>query len=216
MKKLAVAFLLVVLTAGVAFAAADLSCIREKAMAGDVVAQFKLGYIFERGLGVAKDDAEAFKWYSKAAGCGHPCAQFFIALMYNEGRGVEKNDFLAAKWLRRAAVRGNKEAQYLFGKKVYYGEGVTQNETAGLKWLRAAACGGHAEAKKFLDAYYAAAEAKEKAREKDIQFLSSCSEKPAPRFVRAPRRVGKKAVRFAKARRARAARRVRARGPYCW
>lgn len=208
MKKLAVAFLLVVLTAGAAFAA----CIRDKAMAGDVVAQFKLGYMFEHGMGVAKDNVEAYKWYLKAAECGHPCAQYFVALMYNEGRGVDKDDFMAARWLRRAAVRGNKNAQYLFGRKVFYGEGVTQNETAGLKWLRAAACGGHAEAKKFLDAYYAAAEA----REKEMQFISSCGEKkPAPRFVRSHKRIGKRAAKFVRARRARATK-VRARGPYCW
>ncbi|MBQ4469972.1 MAG: sel1 repeat family protein [Synergistaceae bacterium] len=215
MKKLTVAFLLVVLTAGAALAMSpeQFSCLKEKAIYGDVEAQMKLGYIYEHGVSVAKDDAEAFKWYSKAAGCGHPCAQFFVAVMYNEGRGVEKNDALAAKWLRRAAVRGNREAQYLFGKKVYYGEGLAQNETAGLKWLRAAACGGHAEAKKFLDAHYAA----EQAKEKEMQFISSCSQKPAPKFVKAPRKVGKKAVRFAKARRVKAARaKVRAKGPYCW
>ena len=212
MKKLAVAFLLVVLTAGAVFANESFNCVREKAMGGCPVAQFKLGYMFEHGINTAKDDAEAFKWYSKAADCGHPCAQYYVALMYNEGRGVEKNDFMAAKYLRRAAVRGNKDAQYLFGKKVFYGEGVTQNETAGLKWLRAAACKGHGDAKKFLDAYYAA----EQAREKEMQFLSSasCGPKPAPRFVKAHKKVAKKAVRFTKARRVRAARKVA--GPYCW
>ena len=212
MKKLAVAFLLVVLSVSAAFAGEGFSCVREKAMYGDTLSQFKLGYMYEHGISVARDDAEAFKWYSKAADCGHPCAQYFIGVMYNEGRGVEKDDFMAAKWLRRAAVRGNKNAQYLFGRKVFYGEGVTQNETAGLKWLRAAACKGHGEAKKFLDAYYAA----EQAREKEMQFLSSasCGPKPAPRFVKAHKKVAKKAVRFTKARRVRAAR--KAAGPYCW
>ncbi|MBQ6773247.1 MAG: sel1 repeat family protein [Synergistaceae bacterium] len=214
MKKLIVAFLLVVLTAGAAFAGEGFYCLREKAMYGDTASQFKLGYMYEHGLGVERDDAEAFKWYSKAANCGHPCAQYFIGVMYNEGRGVEKDDFMAARWLRRSAVRGNKNAQYLFGRKVFYGEGVMQNETAGLKWLRAAACKGHSEAKKFLDAYYAA----ERAREKEMQFISSaCDPKPAPRLVKARKRAGTKAARFHKARKVRRVRRAaRPAGPYCW
>jgi TPR repeat protein len=51
-------------------------------------AQHCLGYIYQHGFGVAKDDREAAKWYEKAAIGGHPGAMFSLAQMYAQGDGV--------------------------------------------------------------------------------------------------------------------------------
>jgi TPR repeat protein len=48
---------------------------RRAARDGDVGAQYRLGQLYERGLGVSKDPDEAAKWYRKAAEQGHDRAK---------------------------------------------------------------------------------------------------------------------------------------------
>ena len=42
---------------------------------GNVDAQFNLGLMYEKGLGVAEDHQEAIKWYILSAEYGNPVAQ---------------------------------------------------------------------------------------------------------------------------------------------
>ena len=44
-----------------------LADIRIKAEMGHALAQYSLGYFYERGQGVAKDETEAARWYRKAS-----------------------------------------------------------------------------------------------------------------------------------------------------
>ncbi len=48
---------------------------RPLAEQGNAKAQFNLGVMYDRGLGVPQDYAEAVKWYRKAAEQGHAGAQ---------------------------------------------------------------------------------------------------------------------------------------------
>ena len=43
---------------------------------GHASAQFNLGLMYARGLGVSEDDAEAVRWYRLAAEQGHASAQY--------------------------------------------------------------------------------------------------------------------------------------------
>ena len=47
------------------------------AKAGDPEAQFSLGILYRRGLGVEPDYRQAMGWFERAAGRGHPSAQIF-------------------------------------------------------------------------------------------------------------------------------------------
>lgn len=47
----------------------------EAAVDGDVLAQYTLGYMFDKGDGVDKDRVKAMSWYEKAAAQGHEAAQ---------------------------------------------------------------------------------------------------------------------------------------------
>ena len=69
--------------------------------------QFNLGWMYDHGRGVEQNDAEAVKWYRKAAKQGNADAQFNLGWMYQDGRGVEQNDAEAMKWYRKAAELGN-------------------------------------------------------------------------------------------------------------
>ena len=77
-----------------------------KAKAGDAVAQVILGVMYDDGDGVPENDAEAVKWYRKAADQGVPEAQFLLGGMYDDGEGVPENYVLAHMWLNLARAQG--------------------------------------------------------------------------------------------------------------
>ena len=62
-----------------------------RAEAGDPAAQTLVAEILSRGLGVARNEAEAAKWYQLAAEQGVPEAQFQYALLLLDGRFVKKD-----------------------------------------------------------------------------------------------------------------------------
>ena len=51
-------------------------------------AEYCLGYLYQRGLGVAPDPKQAAKWYGEAAVGGHARAALTLAEMYTKGEGV--------------------------------------------------------------------------------------------------------------------------------
>lgn len=114
---------------------------QKAAQQGDTEAQFYLGHLYRKGLGVTKNLQESFKWLQKAAEEGHIRAQYNLGLMYASGYGVTRNDQEALKWYRVAAQQGNPEAQYFLGRMYEKGQGVTQNNQEAAKWYRVAA--GH-------------------------------------------------------------------------
>lgn len=70
---------------------------------GDKTAQVKLGYMYDQGLGVPVDAANAEKWYTTAAEQGQPLGQFLLGYYYQLGRFTnEPNVELAKKWYSRA------------------------------------------------------------------------------------------------------------------
>jgi uncharacterized protein len=47
--------------------------------------------MYSEGLGVPQDDAEAVKWYRRAADQGLAGAQSGLGSLYNEGKGVPQD-----------------------------------------------------------------------------------------------------------------------------
>ena len=93
---------------------------------GNSIAQFNLGLMYEEGEGVLQDEAEAAKWYRRAAEQEHEdalnrlmemcergiaVAQFNLGGMYQDGEGVPQDDEEAAKWYRKAAEQGHATAK---------------------------------------------------------------------------------------------------------
>jgi len=74
-----------------------------QAQAGDAEAQYYLGQMFERGLGVPPDYEAAAQWYRKAAEQGDSAAQISLGSLYEAGRGVPRDGEEAIRWYRRAA-----------------------------------------------------------------------------------------------------------------
>ena len=87
--------------------------IRAGADKGDAKAQYELGRAFFSGtLGVAKDEAEAVKWFRKAAEQNLADAQYNLGVYYDSGEGVAKDEVEAYKWWLLAAGQGNDDAKY--------------------------------------------------------------------------------------------------------
>ena len=91
--------------------------------------------------GVAKDAAEAYKWYKRAADAHEPKGMACAGLCLLSGNGVENNTVHAMILLSRAAACGSDSAAYLLG--CYYDDGahgVPQDSTQALYWYEKVAC----------------------------------------------------------------------------
>jgi hypothetical protein len=74
------------------------------AEAGNKEAQFYVGQIYQRGLGVGPQYDLAAVWYKKSAKQGYAKSQMNLAYLYEKGLGVEKNPQQALLWYRRAGL----------------------------------------------------------------------------------------------------------------
>jgi len=90
---------------------------------GDTRAQVLLGNMYRDGKGVPQSDAEAFKWYLKAANNNDPQAQYLAGNGYfQKGSNAE-----ALKWYWKSAEQGYGPAQYELGNFYEKGFAVPQN-----------------------------------------------------------------------------------------
>ena len=121
----------------------------EQGLAG---AQFSLGSMYDRGIGVTADHLEAAKWIRLAAEQGYVIAQFALGSMYDIDDHVPSNAAETAaqyerateavKWYRRAAQQGYALAQYNLGMLYQDGIGVPRDDEVALMWFEIAAAQG--------------------------------------------------------------------------
>jgi len=78
---------------------------------GSKRAQYRLGLLYARGAGVAKDFKQARKLLHKAALQGHPKAQFYLGQMYLVGDGGSKDPVTATMWFWLATSLGDRYAK---------------------------------------------------------------------------------------------------------
>jgi TPR repeat protein len=128
-------------------------------------ALYRLGTMYQKGRGVAQDDAEAVRFYSLAADQGHAGAQhrlvemyrlaadkgnadaqFQLGLMFDKGLGVDENHTEAMRLYRLAADEGHAGAQYNLGNMYANGRGVAQDDAEAVRLYRLAADQGLADA----------------------------------------------------------------------
>jgi len=90
---------------------AALSWFSKAAASGDPDASFNIALLHQRGLGVARDDAEALRWFVLAAEAGSARAMYDVGLAYLQGRGVDSDPEAARTWMARAAGAGVSDAR---------------------------------------------------------------------------------------------------------
>jgi uncharacterized protein len=86
-------------------------CIWEPlAEAGNVTAQFNLGWLYRNGNGVAANDERARQLWEQAAQSGHAEAQMALAMLYGQKGGSVEDQAQAINWYREAAAQGIEDA----------------------------------------------------------------------------------------------------------
>ena len=106
---------------------------------GQCCGEFWLGAAYHSGTGVAKDTAEALRWYRKAGDHGNAAAQYNLGQAYNLGNGVEKDTAEAARRRQKAAEQGLAKAQYNLGMAYRAGVGVEKDNVQAYFWIAIAA-----------------------------------------------------------------------------
>ena len=101
---------------------------------GHKKAQYRLGFCYDKGKGVAEDDKKAFYWYEKAAAQGHAKAQYQLGQCYKKGEGTTKDMAKALKYYNLSAKQGNANAQLALGKCYLKGKGVTADKEKAKMW----------------------------------------------------------------------------------
>ena len=125
---------------------------RKSAKEGDIASQVNLGSLYRMGgRGLARDPAEAYRWFHAAAEQGNREAQYSIANMLDLGDGVPKDYRMAAKWYTLSAEQGQTNSQFNLGILYANGQGVSADPTQAYFWLDVAFTGGHARAGRLRD-----------------------------------------------------------------
>ena len=116
------------------------------AEAGDIGGERGVAFLYANGLGVAKDMAQAEKWYRRAADRHDARAQNALGVIYASGMAGQPDFVRAAYWYGRAAAQGSARAQYSLGQLYDTGRGVARDYGEAARWYMAAASQGLAEA----------------------------------------------------------------------
>ncbi len=136
------------------------------ANAGQPIALWRLGTMYENGEGVQKDDARAFGYFSRIANenASTPprsleaniVAQSFVKVgeYYRDGvpdAGIPADSARSVTLLMHAATYfADAEAQYELGKLYLKGDGISQSALQAARWLSLAARKGHVAAQATL------------------------------------------------------------------
>lgn len=108
---------------------------RSAADKGDANCQYNLALMYEKGIGVGKDEKEALAWYRKSAEQGNSNAQFNLGVLYENGRGATVDFEQARKWYRKAAAQGDALAIGNLGMLYLRGDDVKADKVVGLALL---------------------------------------------------------------------------------
>lgn len=120
-----------------------------------LTAQYILGIMYANGQGLTQNDAEAVKWYSKAAEQGLAQAQHILGVRYAKGEGVPQDDTEAVRWWIKAAEQGDADAQVKLGIIYSLKHGFASRDANAEKWMRKAADQGIGEVQFWLGIKYA-------------------------------------------------------------
>lgn len=119
--------------------ASDFYTIQDKALRGDMTAQYNMGSMYSIGEGVPQDYNQAFNWFEKAAKQGHIESAHNIGLLYEKGRGAPKDYKQAVNWYKRAAAAGYGDSQLNLGVMYSKGIGVERDVKKAIELFKTAA-----------------------------------------------------------------------------
>jgi TPR repeat protein len=122
----------------------------KRALMGYVDDQFLLGEVHYHGIGIEKNEEQAFKWFMDAAINEDTAAQYMVGKMYRDGQGIDKDLRQALKWFKKAARSDNAAAQYMVGMAYHRGEGIYKDREQAIKWITKASEQRYSKAREVL------------------------------------------------------------------
>jgi len=111
----------------------EMSALAEK---GYAKAQFRMGWLYEQGVGVPQDYTKAREWYAKAMANGNAAALARTGLLYEIGLGVEKSYDKAAEFYQRAIREDNALGYAYMGYLYETGKGVSRDRERAAELFR--------------------------------------------------------------------------------
>jgi len=145
---------------------------------------YNLAALYEEGLGIKKDPAEAERLYKTAvegltelARNGDTAAQYSLGYMYIKEKGVNKDELEGYYWTRRSAEAGNASAQYIMGYLYFNGNSVIKKDlTKSFSWIHKAALNGDPRGQCLLGVMFYNAFGTDKDFVKAAEWLGKSSE----------------------------------------
>lgn len=119
----------------------------QRAMNGDIEAQFELFSIYRRGVVAVKDLDKAKRWLFSAAESGHAESQYWLGYIYFFGKGIERDVEAGMNWYKKSATQGFIHAQVSLGQ-IYNGwryRFYPSDPVQAIAWYTKAAEQGHVQ-----------------------------------------------------------------------
>ena len=117
----------------------------DRAGQGNSQAQLEAGQGLHMGYPLARNDEEAFRWFTRAwqEGDKLPQAAYELSQLYQKGEGTEADENKAMELLGAAAQAKNPDAQYMLGTLAYNANPPKYEDA--FAWFSNAAAGGQAQ-----------------------------------------------------------------------
>ncbi|MBI1186899.1 MAG: hypothetical protein GC206_06130 [Alphaproteobacteria bacterium] len=109
-----------------------------------------IGAMYERGLGVPQDVAQAIQWYARGEQAGAAAAMRAMGVLYEEGNGVAQDYAQARRRYEAASARGDGEASRRFASLLERGLGGQTDIARAREYYQRAVQQGHADAQADL------------------------------------------------------------------
>lgn len=106
----------------------------------------RLGWMYEWGKGLEKDEQKAEYWYERAAKTGLPEGHYRIGLMRLHSEKLSE----AVSFMERSAEAGYAPALFELGRMYWYGKGVEADHAKAYGFCERAAALGHLFARRAL------------------------------------------------------------------
>lgn len=158
---------------------------------GLVEAAYNLATLYDQGLGVRQDYAQARKFYRQAADNNDADAEYRLGMLFDQGLGGEKDSSAALALFQRAAADGSEDAQirlgikspseantvnsgyfqYVIAQAMFEGKGMKRDPQLAFKFLEQSAEAGYPPAFLAMGRMYARGDGVNKDEAKSIAYL---------------------------------------------
>jgi len=123
----------------------------KKALAGDAVAQYRIGLAYLRGSGVQVNIKVAKEWFRKSSRQGYARATHKLGMLYYLKKYGMKNNIFAHRLFLRAAKKNHFLSQYYVSLTYLEGIGTSKDLKSALRWATKAKRNGVYQAKTVLE-----------------------------------------------------------------